>query len=104
MTNVTQKVTYENMIKSFKHKGLEDFFYTGNKKGINPDHAKRLSRILDRLNAANKIKDMNYPGSFLHQLSGDQKGLHAVKVSGNWRVLFIFIGGDAYIVDYNDYH
>ncbi len=44
------------MIKSFKHKGLEDFFYTGNKKGINPDHAKRLSRILDRLNAANEMK------------------------------------------------
>jgi proteic killer suppression protein len=47
---------------------------------------------------------MNYPGSFLHQLSGDKKGLHAVKVSGNWRVIFKFIGGDAYIVDYDDYH
>jgi len=92
------------MIKSFKHKGLEDFFYTGSKKGINPDHAKRLSRILDRLNAAYEIKDMNYPGSFLHQLSGGKKGLHAVKVSGNWRVFFKFIDGDAYIVDYDDYH
>ena len=92
------------MIKSFKHKGLEDFFYTGSKKGIKPDHAKRLSRILDRLNAAYEIKDMNYPGSFLHQLSGDKKGLNAVKVSGNWRVFFKFIEGDAYIVDYNDYH
>ncbi len=92
------------MIKSFKHKGLEDFFYTGSKKGINPDHAKRLSRIFDRLNAAYEIKDMNYPGSFFHQLSGDKKGLHAVKVSGNWRVFFKFIDGDAYIVDYDDYH
>ncbi len=55
------------MIKSFKHKGLEEFFYTGSKKGIKPDHAKRLSRILDRLNAAHKIKDINYPGSFLHR-------------------------------------
>jgi proteic killer suppression protein len=74
------------MIKSFKHKGLEDFFYTGSKKGIKSNHASRLSRILDRLNAANEIKDMNYPGSFLHQLSGDKKGLHAVEVFGNWRV------------------
>ena len=93
-----------DMIKSFKHKELEDFFYTGSKKGINPDHAKRLSRILDRLNAACEIRDMNYPGSFLHQLSGDKKGFHAVKVSGNWRVLFKFIDRNAHNIDYDDYH
>jgi len=61
------------MIRSFKHKGLEDFFYTGKKKGIKPQHADRLERILDRLNAANEIKDMNYPGSNLHKLAGDKK-------------------------------
>ena len=48
------------MIKSFKHKGIEEFFYTGNKKGIRPEHAGRLEIILDRLNAANEVKDMNY--------------------------------------------
>jgi proteic killer suppression protein len=87
------------MIKSFRHKGLETFFYTGNKKGIRPEHANRLKRILDRLNAAGNIKDMNYPGSYLHQLSGDKKGQYAVKVSGNWRVFFEFIEGEAYVVD-----
>ena len=92
------------MIKSFRHKGLETFFYTGNKKGIRPEHANRLKRILDRLNAAGNIKDMNYPGSYLHQLSGDKKGQYAVKVSGNWRVFFAFIEGEAYVVDYDDYH
>ena len=92
------------MIKSFQHKGLEDFFYTGKKKGIKPEHADRLERILDRLNAANVIKDMNYPGSNLHKLTGDKKGQHAVKVSGNWRVLFGFSGGNAYVVNYDDYH
>ena len=94
----------EFMIKSFKHKGLEKFFYSGRKKGIRPDHAGRLERILDRLDTADDIKDMNYPGSNLHQLSGDKKDLFAVKVSGNWRVFFEFINGDAYIVDYDDYH
>ena len=92
------------MIKSFKHKGLEKLFYTGSKKGIRPDHAARLERILDRLDAANDVKDMNYPGSFLHQLTGDKKGLYSVKVSGNWRVFFKFADGDAYIVNYDDYH
>ena len=96
------------MIKSFKHKGLEDFFYTGSKKGIKPEHASSLERILerilDRLNAASEIKDMNYPGSFLHRLSGSKKGLYAVRVSGNWRIFFQFTDGGAYVVDYDDYH
>ena len=92
------------MIKSFKHKGLEKFFYKGSKKGIRTDHAARLERLLDRLDAANDIKDMNYPGSNLHQLTGDKKGMFSVRVSGNWRVFFEFTNGDAYIVDYDDYH
>jgi proteic killer suppression protein len=92
------------MIKTFAHKGLEDFFYSGSKKGIRPEHASKLERILDRLNAAGDVRDMNYPGSWLHRLSGDKKGQYAVRVSGNWRMFFEFINGDAYIVDYDDYH
>ena len=83
---------------------MKEFFYSGSKKGIRPEHVDRLERILDRLNAANEIKDMNYPGSNLHKLSGDKKGLYAFKVTGNWRIFFEFIEGDAYIVDYDDYH
>ena len=92
------------MIRSFKHKGLENFFYTGNKNGVRPEHANRLENILDRLHSASDLRDMNYPGSYLHQLSGDKKGQFSVRVSGNWRVFFKFINGDAYIVDYDDYH
>lgn len=92
------------MIKSFKHKGLGDFFYTGKKKGIRPEHADRLERILDRLNAASELKDMNSPGANLHKLAGDKKDQYAVKVSGNWRVFFEFVDGDADAVDYDDYH
>jgi proteic killer suppression protein len=92
------------MIKSFKHKGLENFFYSGTQKGIKPEHAGKLERVLDRLNAADDLKDMNYPGSNLHALSGDRKGQYSVKISGNWRVTFEFVNGDAYVVDYDDYH
>ena len=92
------------MIKSFKHKGLEAFFNTGKKKGIRPEHADRLARILDRLNAANDVMDMNPPGSNLHKLTGDLEGQFSVRVSGNWRIFFKFIDGDAYIVNYDDYH
>jgi toxin HigB-1 len=92
------------MIKSFSHKGLENLYYDGSRKGINPRHAEKLERILDRLHAAAEIEDMNYPGSKLHLLNPKQEGRWSVRVSGNWRVTFIFKDGDAYDVDYKDYH
>jgi len=92
------------MIKSFEHKGIEKYFYDGDKSGIQPKHAQKIADILDRLNASIKIKDMDYPGSNLHQLKGKLKELWSVKVSGNWRIIFKFINGNAYIVDYKDYH
>jgi len=73
--------------------------------GIKAEHVNRLEHILDRLNATNQLKDMQYPGSNLHKLLGDKKGKYAViKVSGNWRVIFEFDNGNAYTVDYDDYH
>lgn len=60
--------------------------------------------ILDRLDAAVQVQDMDYPGSSLHPLKGKLAGRWAVKVSGNWRVIFRFDAGDAYVVDYVDYH
>ena len=92
------------MIKSFKHTGLETFFVSGNKKGINPEHASKLARILDRLDASLSVQDMVLPGFKLHKLAGKEKEVWSVWVNGNWRVTFYFEDGDAYIVDYRDYH
>jgi len=92
------------MIKSFRHKGLQEFYETGNKRGINPDHASRLARILDRLDASVQALDMNLPGYRLHKLSGKDKGSWSVWVSGNWRVTLCFEAEDAAGVDYLDYH
>ena len=92
------------MIKSFSHKGLEDFFYDGTKKGIQAKHAKKLADILDRLDAACLLEDMNYPGAQLHPLFGKWADFWAVKVSGNWRVIFQFENSDAFKVNYLDYH
>jgi proteic killer suppression protein len=92
------------MIKSFKHKGLQTFFETGSKKEIIPDHASKLARILDRLDASINPRDMRLPGYSLHQLSGQEKGTWSVKVSGNWRITFMFEGEDVILVDYKDYH
>lgn len=92
------------MIKNFAHKGLENYFYNGTKKGIQPQHAQKLADLLDRLGAAIDVSDMRFPGSDLHQLKGRMKGLWAVKVSGNWRVVFSFKEANAYDVNYIDYH
>lgn len=92
------------MIQSFKHKGLEAFFFDGSLKKIQAKHANRLALILDLLNAAQTLPDMRFPGSELHLLKPPQDGIWAVKVSGNWRVTFVFGDDGVYDVDYLDYH
>ena len=92
------------MIRSFKHKGLAKFFETGNKYGIQAQHVERLRLILGALNAAAKPEDMGLPGLKLHRLKGARKDTWAAWVSGNWRITFKFIGADAEVVDYEDYH
>jgi len=92
------------MIKSFEHKGLQAFFETESKAGIQPAHAPRLKRQLVRLNVAAGPNDMNVPGWRLHPLKGLLAGHFAVTVNGNWRLTFRFEDGDAVLVDYQDYH
>lgn len=92
------------MIKSFAHKGLEQFHRTGNQAGIQPVHARKLRQILALLGQAETIDDMNAPGLRLHQLQGKLQEHWAVTVQANWRVTFRFEDGDAYAVSYVDYH
>ncbi len=92
------------MIKSFIHKGIEAFFLTGSKAGIQPVHAARLARQLAQLNQAASPADMNLPGWKMHELSGNLAGHWSVWVNANWRLTFKFEAGDAILVDYQDYH
>ncbi len=92
------------MIKSFRHKGLERFFYTGSKAGIQPKHAGKLLDQLTVLNIAMRPDQMDVPGWHLHALSGKLAGHWSVWVNGNWRMTFRFEGEDAILVDYQDYH
>lgn len=92
------------MIKSFKHKGLERFYKTGNTSGIQAQHKNRLRLILSNLDVAETVADMDLPGLRLHELKGDKQGIWSVTVNANWRVTFRFNGTDAEIVNYEDYH
>lgn len=64
------------MIRSFLHKGLQSYFESGSTAGIPAAHA----------------------------LKGDRAGIWSVRVTGNWRITFRFEDGDAYILNYEDYH
>ncbi|MCF6212323.1 MAG: type II toxin-antitoxin system RelE/ParE family toxin [Gammaproteobacteria bacterium] len=66
------------MIKTFAHKGLERFFLTGSKRGITAQHAARIGRLLDRLEASMEAADMNLPGYRFHELTGKRKGTYSV--------------------------
>lgn len=92
------------MILNFRHKGLERFFSRSDYRGIPAQHAARLERLLDRLDAALKPDDMNLPGYRFHPLKGERKGTYAVSVSGNWRLTFRFANEDAADIDLEDYH
>lgn len=92
------------VIRTFRHKGLEAFFLTGSRAGIQPRHAAKLGRQLTQLDEAIAADEMNIPGWAFHRLSGSLRGHFAVTVSGNWRLTFAFESGDAILTDYQDYH
>ena len=92
------------MIKSWNHKGLKAFFFTGSKAGIRPDHIPRMPRQLARLDEAESPRDMNVPGWRCHALAGRLDGHHAILGNGNWRLTFAFEDRHAVLVDYHDYH
>ena len=89
------------MIRTFRHKGLEKFFNTGSKAGIQPAHATRLRLQMAKLDGAKTPDDMAMPGWKLHRLTTSR---WSVWVNGNWRMTFVIEAGDAVLVDYQDYH
>lgn len=92
------------MIKSFRNRALKRLVESNDRSGVSPQHVRKIIFILNALGSATRIGDMDLPGLGLHQLRGEYAGHHAVSVSGNWRITFRFDDGDAYEVDYLDYH
>lgn len=92
------------MIRSFRHRGLRALYEGRSVEGVNPQHVRKLSRILAVLDQSTRPQDMNLPGFRLHALKGALEGHFAVSVSGNWRVTFRFDDGQAVDVDDTDYH
>jgi proteic killer suppression protein len=92
------------VIQTFRHKGLRRFYETGSLGGIQPKHAKRLRMLLAALDTAQSLRDMDVPGFRLHSLKGEARGRWSIWVNGNWRLTFEFGDGQAFVLDYEDYH
>ena len=97
-------ITLSLVIRTFAHKGLRRFFEHDDRRGISSEHAPRIARILDRLDASPSPADMNLPGFHFYELTGKRRNSYSVRVSGNWRITFRFEGEDAFDVDLEDYH
>jgi len=92
------------VIIGFRHKGVEAFYRTGSRRGIQAAHAKKLGMILVMLDVATEPLELNQPVLRLHKLKGDPKDDWSLWVDGNWRITFRFVGADVELVDYQDYH
>jgi proteic killer suppression protein len=92
------------MIKSISSKPLRLLYEKEDASKLPASHLTKIGLIMGLLDAATKAEEVNFPGSGLHKLSGDLKDFWAVKVSGNYRIVFRFEGEDAYDIDYLDYH
>lgn len=92
------------MIRSFRHRGLERLFLKDDRRGVSPSMTNKIKDILSVLKRANRPGDMDLPGFGLHPMKGDRAGDWAVKVTGNWRIVFRFDDGDVVNVDLEDYH
>ena len=92
------------MIETFKHKGIKEFFTKGKGDKIPSKYKRKIKMILEILNAASDLNDINFPGSNLHKLQGEMKEYWSVKVNGNWRIIFKFDQGKVFDVNFIDYH
>jgi proteic killer suppression protein len=93
------------MIKSFRCKETEKLFHRQHCRRISGDLQRAALRKLLLVDAAEKLDDLRVPpGNHLEKLSGDRKGEHSIRISGQWRVCFRWSGGDAYEVEITDYH
>ena len=92
------------MIVSIQHKGLKRLWTKDDPSKLPPDQVNKIRDILTLLDAAEKVSDMNFPGSALHPLKGEFISYWSVTVKANWRIIFQFENGNAYLVNYLDYH
>ncbi len=94
-----------SMIKTFADKRTQELYAQGRTKRIPAEIARRAARKLEYVDLATRLQDLRVPpGNQLHALEGDRKGQYVICVNDQWRICFRFVEGDAYEVEFCDYH
>lgn len=97
-------------IETIKHKGLERLHQSltpKNVKGLPSNVVEKLHRQMTTIQAATNLQQINsVPGWDLHQLEPKSDNKWALKVTGNWRLVFTvdLVNGTVGDLDYVDYH
>lgn len=91
------------MIRTFRSKALAAL-WAGERSKIDTRFHARIVIRLDRLNVALVPDDMDHPGYRFHPLLGHRPTRYSVHVNGPWCLTFEFDDGDAYAVDFEQYH
>ncbi len=93
------------MIWSFADKETRKLWERGRSRKVPPDLHRRALRKLALLNAAGSLEVLRVvPGNRLEMLSGDRAGQHSIRINDQYRVCFVWEGGDVYHVEVTDYH
>jgi proteic killer suppression protein len=92
------------VIKTFKNKALSDLWSSGKTSKIDARMHKRITVRLDRLNSVGSTDDLNLSGYNFHPLKGFDPTRFSIHVNGPWCITFEFRNGDAYNVDFEQYH
>jgi proteic killer suppression protein len=92
------------VIRSFRSKALAELWSKGRTRKLNAQIQRRVLRRLDALEAAERVEDMDLPGLHLHPLEGEKPIRYSIWVNTHWRLTFEFEDGDAYRVDFEQYH
>jgi len=62
-------------------------------------------RKLAQLHAATRLDSLRIPpGNRLEALKHDRAGQHSIRINDQWRICFVWRGGDAHQVEIVDYH
>jgi proteic killer suppression protein len=92
------------VIRSFRNRALADLFEIGQSAKIDARLHRRISVRLDALNDAVSIEDLRMPGYNFHALRGFRPTRYTIHINGPWCITFEFDNGDAYHVDFEQYH
>jgi proteic killer suppression protein len=96
------------VIINFGNQTTEDIF-----NGLDTKAARRIPNViwpvagrkLDMLNAAHELRDLKIPpANRLEALKGKWSGYHSIRINDQYRVVFMWIGGNAENVTIIDYH